>query len=66
MDFGDEDGDTTRLRTQYTAMVMFIPALMTAKISILLLYLDIARQLQKFFRVGPTSPSRLCQSEVPS
>ncbi|KAH7195066.1 hypothetical protein BKA60DRAFT_584062, partial [Fusarium oxysporum] len=52
MDFGDEDGDTTRLRTQYTAMVMFIPALMTAKISILLLYLDIARQLQKFLRVG--------------
>ncbi|KAG7406796.1 L-fucose-proton symporter [Fusarium oxysporum f. sp. raphani] len=52
MDFGDGDGDTTRLRTQYTAMVMFIPALMTAKISILLLYLDIARQSQKFLRVG--------------
>ncbi|RKK60347.1 hypothetical protein BFJ69_g17230 [Fusarium oxysporum] len=52
MDFGDGDGDTTRLQTQYTAMVMFIPALMTAKISILLLYLDIARQSQKFLRVG--------------
>ncbi|KAM5341215.1 hypothetical protein ACJ41O_015324 [Fusarium nematophilum] len=51
-DFGDGDGDTTRLRTQYTALVMFIPALMTAKISILLLYLDIARQSQKFLRVG--------------
>lgn len=31
---------------------MFIPALTAAKISILLLYLDIARQSQKFLRVG--------------
>ncbi|KAH7190827.1 hypothetical protein DER44DRAFT_678468, partial [Fusarium oxysporum] len=63
-DFGTSKGfglyadDTSRhagtalLRTQYTAIVMFIPALMAAKISILLLYLDIARQSQKFLRVG--------------
>ncbi|KAM5356544.1 hypothetical protein ACJ41O_003190 [Fusarium nematophilum] len=46
------DGGTALLRIQYTAMVMFIPALMMAKVSILLLYLDIARQTQKFLRVG--------------
>ncbi|KAL5603912.1 hypothetical protein FOVSG1_006662 [Fusarium oxysporum f. sp. vasinfectum] len=64
VDFGTSKGfglyadDTSRhagtalLRTQYTAIIMFIPALMAAKISILLLYLDIARQSQKFLRVG--------------
>ncbi|KAJ4027599.1 hypothetical protein NW758_014013 [Fusarium oxysporum] len=46
------DGNTTQLRTQYATMVMFIPSLATAKISILLLYIDIARQSQKFLRVG--------------
>ncbi|KAH7227286.1 hypothetical protein BKA60DRAFT_445052, partial [Fusarium oxysporum] len=46
------DGNTTQLRTQYATMVMFIPSLATAKISILLLYIDIARQSQKFLRIG--------------
>ncbi|KAH7146756.1 hypothetical protein B0J13DRAFT_442026, partial [Dactylonectria estremocensis] len=46
------DGEAPLLRAQNTAIVMFIPALMAAKISILLLYLDIARQSQKFLRVG--------------
>jgi fucose permease len=40
------------LVAEYTAIVLFNPALMATKTSILLLYLDIARDSQKFLRIG--------------
>lgn len=46
------DWDGPLLELQYTAIVLFNPALMATKTSILLLYLSIAREGQKFLRIG--------------
>ncbi|RYP04948.1 hypothetical protein DL764_004128 [Monosporascus ibericus] len=46
------DLNTRFLGAEHAAIVLFYPALMMTKASILLLYLDIARYSQKFLRIG--------------
>ncbi|RYP31784.1 hypothetical protein DL767_005562 [Monosporascus sp. MG133] len=46
------DWNTRFLGAEHAAIVLFYPALMITKVSILLLYLDIARYSQKFLRIG--------------
>jgi fucose permease len=43
---------TSLLVAEYAAIVLYNPAVMAAKTSILLLYLDVARYPQKFLRIG--------------